>query len=168
MKGAEWVPQYDIRFSGEENQLELTYYASVTQTTGENWENVNPKPLYLQTINISFSNVKIRKVSLTLRTSKPVLTSAPPSVSLKSYGLSQINQETRRSADLSDGSADSQSIDDITSSVFMIPRPCTVFSSSKPNKLPITIIPLQTHFSYLISPKIKLIIYHLFRHHRYY
>lgn len=42
--GASWVPVYDARLSG--NALTLTYYAQVSQTTGENWP---PCPLSLST-----------------------------------------------------------------------------------------------------------------------
>ncbi|MCB2012564.1 MAG: mucoidy inhibitor MuiA family protein [Geminicoccaceae bacterium] len=38
--GASWQPQYDARLASAERQLTLTQYGSVSQGTGEDWENV--------------------------------------------------------------------------------------------------------------------------------
>jgi uncharacterized protein (TIGR02231 family) len=40
MPGASWTPVYDLRSDIENNTVELRYYANVSQTTGEDWNNV--------------------------------------------------------------------------------------------------------------------------------
>ena len=53
---ASWTPLYDFRVQSTQQQIELTYLAEITQTTGEDWENV----------------------SLILSTAKPGLGTLPP------------------------------------------------------------------------------------------
>ena len=38
---ANWIPSYDIRATDISSPIEIKYYATVTQVTGEDWENVN-------------------------------------------------------------------------------------------------------------------------------
>ncbi len=38
--GASWKPIYDARLSPDSNKVELSYFAEVTQRTGEDWQNV--------------------------------------------------------------------------------------------------------------------------------
>jgi uncharacterized protein (TIGR02231 family) len=53
---ASWTPLYDLRVQTEQKCLQLSYFAEITQTTGEDWANVN----------------------LTLSTAKPSLGTLPP------------------------------------------------------------------------------------------
>ena len=39
-KGVKWRSEYDLRVQGEENSLDLIHFASVSQSTGENWDHV--------------------------------------------------------------------------------------------------------------------------------
>lgn len=61
VKGATWSPSYDCRVFGSENKMTLTYYGLVTQTTGEDWNNVQ----------------------LTLSTASPAHGGKPPSIPTK-------------------------------------------------------------------------------------
>ena len=55
VNGASWSPKYDIRATGINQPVELTYKANVYQNSGENWENVKLK---LSTNNPNKSKVK--------------------------------------------------------------------------------------------------------------
>ena len=55
VNGASWSPKYDIRATGINQPVELTYKANVYQNSGENWDNVNLK---LSTNNPNKSKVK--------------------------------------------------------------------------------------------------------------
>jgi uncharacterized protein (TIGR02231 family) len=55
VNGASWSPKYDIRATGINQPVELTYKANVLQNSGENWENVILK---LSTNNPNKSKVK--------------------------------------------------------------------------------------------------------------
>jgi uncharacterized protein (TIGR02231 family) len=55
VNGASWSPKYDIRATGINKPIELTYKANVYQNSGENWENVKLK---LSTNNPNKSKVK--------------------------------------------------------------------------------------------------------------
>ncbi|MDF1672860.1 MAG: DUF4139 domain-containing protein [Vicingaceae bacterium] len=52
---ASWTPKYDLRASGVNEPIELTYKANVYQNSGENWDNVKLK---LSTNNPNKSKVK--------------------------------------------------------------------------------------------------------------
>jgi len=56
VKGARWQPLYDLRLLGDQGQVELTYLASVSQQSGEDWKDV----------------------VLTLSTARPALSSVMP------------------------------------------------------------------------------------------
>lgn len=55
VNGASWSPSYDLRASGVNSPVELTYKANVYQNSGENWDNVMLK---LSTNNPNKSKVK--------------------------------------------------------------------------------------------------------------
>jgi len=55
VSGASWSPKYDLRATGVNQPIELTYKANVYQNSGENWDNVNLK---LSTNNPNRSKVK--------------------------------------------------------------------------------------------------------------
>jgi uncharacterized protein (TIGR02231 family) len=55
VKNASWSPKYDLRASGINSPVELTYKANVYQNSGENWNNVK---LTLSTNNPNKSKVK--------------------------------------------------------------------------------------------------------------
>jgi uncharacterized protein (TIGR02231 family) len=55
VNGASWSPKYDIRATGINQPVELTYKANVIQNSGENWENIKLK---LSTNNPNKSKVK--------------------------------------------------------------------------------------------------------------
>ena len=55
VNGASWSPSYDLRASGIDAPVELTYKANVYQNSGENWDNVMLK---LSTNNPNKSKVK--------------------------------------------------------------------------------------------------------------
>ncbi len=55
VNNASWSPKYDLRASGVNSPVELTYKANVYQNSGENWKNVNLK---LSTNNPYKSKVK--------------------------------------------------------------------------------------------------------------
>lgn len=54
VKGAGWNPSYDIRSGSTSEPLQLTYKATITQRTHEDWRNV---PVTLSTANPNRSNV---------------------------------------------------------------------------------------------------------------
>lgn len=55
VSNASWSPKYDLRASGVNQPVELTYKANVYQNSGENWENVKLK---LSTNNPNKSKIK--------------------------------------------------------------------------------------------------------------
>jgi len=55
VNGASWSPKYDIRATGINQPIELTYKANVIQNSGENWENIKLK---LSTNNPNKSKIK--------------------------------------------------------------------------------------------------------------
>jgi uncharacterized protein (TIGR02231 family) len=62
--GAQWLPSYDLRVETGDNRVALTYYGTVQQTTGEDWN----------------------AASLTLSTAEPSISGTPPALRPQSVG----------------------------------------------------------------------------------
>jgi len=78
VNNATWSPSYDIRVNNTDSSLALSYFAEVTQTTGENWQDCH----------------------LMLSTSNPSIGSTPPALPQKTIDLRQevqVKFEKRRS-----------------------------------------------------------------------
>jgi archaellum component FlaF (FlaF/FlaG flagellin family) len=67
VSNATWSPSYDLRVTSADNSLALSYFAEVTQTTGENWKDCE----------------------LFLSTSNPSMGSSPPPLPSKSIDISR-------------------------------------------------------------------------------
>ncbi len=77
IRGASWTPLYNITYDPGENRVGLMYFASITQNTGEDWDDVD---LYLSTAQPAHGvgPQEFRPWYLFGREPQPVVESPPP------------------------------------------------------------------------------------------
>jgi uncharacterized protein (TIGR02231 family) len=175
--GASWTPSYDARLRGEERAVELSYFGTVRQNTGEDW----------------------KAVALTLSTARPSLGGAAPELGI--WVVDAVDREAlirqaeneraweesakRKSRDkatmpLTYGSARGVSTDSFntfvmdaapamvsaqqaaatvdasaTSASFKIAAPATILSDNATQKVAITTITLQAKLQYQATPRLQ-------------
>jgi len=152
MPNAHWTPTYDIRVhSANTSLVELTYHGVITNSTGEDWKEVQlslstaqPQiggmPPTLTTSHVRFPAPRVRK-ALKKRggLSSPSMKRKAPLMEMKKEA-EYMTTEAKESA---------------TSTTFRIPRLATINSDSQPHKVTINIETLEGHPSYTIIPRLS-------------
>ncbi len=168
MMGASWHPQYDIRVSPENKEVEFTYYGVIYQNTGEDWKNVK----------------------ITLSTAQPSISGAMPAlkpwyvdVYQQYYQKGQASQRAKQNiayskeqqaqapaemADYLQGTVNSDQmivrgasfkVSDVeftgTSYVYQTPGENNIPSDGEPHKIPIAFETLKADFEYSSAPRLK-------------
>lgn len=170
MMGASWHPQYDIRVSPENKEVEFTYYGVIYQNTGEDWKNVK----------------------ITLSTAQPSISGSMPElrpwyvdVYQQYYQKGQASQRAKQSIaqapmSIKGGRAEEQayfvngtSVTDQlaepmgasinvsgveftgTSYVYQTPGENNIPSDGEPHKIPIAFETLKADFEYSSAPRLK-------------
>jgi len=147
INGAAWTPLYDIRVNSDTKEAELTYMAMISQSTGEDWNDVK----------------------LTLSTARPVAMASLPG--LATWGLdvkkpqegysgmdmllSQPAIQHRLSAqEVNRVQAETSIVSNIgISATFQIIQKATVASDNTPQKVTINVIKLKGEMDHYAIPK---------------
>jgi len=157
VSNASWEPAYDIRVvsSKEKDQVvELTYFGVITNSTEENWLNVElalstaqpqigggPPPL--KTNLVRFYVPRARAAEAFTFTSKKLKSSGK--VLEKSFSLSR----NRNASMILEAEPKSQAV----ATLFKIPRRANIGADHQPHKVGISVINLESSFSYVAIPK---------------
>eukprot|EP00128_Syssomonas_multiformis_P007026 Colp12_sorted_trinity150504_noHs@21955 len=152
LKGS-WTASYDVRLNSEKlDTLSVTYYGSVLNTTGEDWNNVK---LALSTASPSKAGAPDDLEMLVVKAR-----STYQSYAKKKGGGLGIDFSSRRRT-TTEGNANveevmeiaiAESEDQLTSSTFLIQRPTTVPSGNKPVKVTVDVLTFTPELSYLAIP----------------
>lgn len=152
---AGWFPQYDLRAINTKSPVQLNYKASVFQSTGEEWNNVNLK---LSTANLNQSGLKpelytwyldfYNPVAYQLREKRQSDRSMPAA---KSAGAAQSAEEDIEASSLSDFVSTVQTT---LNTEFVIALPYTVGSGIKPTVVDIANHQMEAFFNYSVVPKL--------------
>jgi len=171
VKRASWKASYDIRVMTD-NSIHLTYHGTITQTTSEDWKNVD---LALSTAIPSSGGSPPDLPPVLVRFY------VPPKSSRYDYdGILSLNLdiEDQKKSDISGGKRKKEmkekdykekeksvqvqtatvakASESATSATFKIPRLTTIDSDNKPHKVTITVIKFtKATFEYTIAPKIN-------------
>jgi len=157
VSNAGWVPQYDIRATNTKNPIQLNYKASVFQSTGEEWKNVNLK---LSTANPNLSGLKpeLNAWYLNFNEPRPVFSKsfegrgAPMQMKAK-----RMSADTNKEEDVQPAPALSEYVSTILTTLnteFDITLPYTVSSASTPTQVDIRNYELKTTYHYSSAPKL--------------
>ncbi len=156
---AGWYPIYDLRAINAKSPVQLSYKASVFQSTGEEWKNVKLK---LSTANPNQSGLKPELSSWFLDFYQPI-----------AYGLNERSVHRARAAapaaemEMSKAMADemvapaAESVADYVSTIqttlnteFDILLPYSVLSASKPTVVDIRNYEMKSDYTYSVAPKL--------------
>jgi len=174
--GASWHAAYDVRVQSNSDELSLTYYGFIVNSSYDDWT----------------------EAPLSLSTAKPSVGGAPPELTTKFVGFRTYDynsmpgstwshgaimnravlqseampqqqqqlwraEEKAEEAGYGDYSRRAQDMQVLTSNVqessistsFTIPRKTTILSDNKPHKVTIRIIKLTAKYTYVIIPKLS-------------
>jgi uncharacterized protein (TIGR02231 family) len=161
---ASWAPSYDVRVETKNQSVQLLYYGSVRNTTGEDWKDVK---LFLSTASPSTSAAPPPLRTLRVRFPVPQYVYNHSPRNLSSAGLSMADESNtvertkskRKEDKLSAPSKPmavltAQAESSNTSQTYGILRSCTVDSDNKPHKVTISAINLTASFVYTTIPKL--------------
>ena len=154
VQNASWYPIYDIRSSGTDLPIALTYKANIVQHTGVNWEDVK---LTLSTANPNLSNVKPDIYPWYLDFERPILYNSAPESKGKSIRQEvvmemddaemEVLEEVVTVADFT------QTTQTTLNTKFDISIPYTVNSGAKSTTVDIKKEKLEASYSYAVAPK---------------
>ncbi len=166
ISGARWYPYYDVRVSQEDQKVEFTYYAMISQNTGEDWNNVN---LSISTARPNISGSAPQLSAWYLNVYQPRYKYADKEkknkMSMGAGVRSFAKQESAKEDafdEVSEGEADTGLLDYETASieqrstsvVFTIKKPSTITADNNDHKVTIAIEKLNAAFEYAAVPKI--------------
>ena len=150
---AGWIPQYEAKADNSLSKIELNYYASIWQSTGEDWMGANleistAKPfVYGNTPELTGWYLDIYKPR------QVVYKSAPRMVEMRMEEKSNIalNQMESASEDIF---KKTEVIEDNTSFSFALPRKVDIISDGQPHRVLISNGAAEATFSYFTIPKL--------------
>jgi len=141
---AGWYPVYDLRAVNTKSPVQLSYKASVFQSTGEAWKNVKLK---LSTANPNLGGVKPELYTWYLDLQNPVVRSA----------------KYKYTGAVSRSAAPAETVANFTTTIqtslnteFNIALPYTVSSSNKPTLVDIRNHELKADYLYSVAPKLDI------------
>jgi uncharacterized protein (TIGR02231 family) len=156
---AGWVPVYDLRATGTNSPVQLSYKANVFQGTGEEWKNVR---LILSTANPSLGGVKPELSPWYVDLLRPVVRTARyryDGGASREEKAAPVAAEV--AADKDYETEDSTTIADYITTIqtalnteFVISLPYSVSSSNKPTLVDIANHSLKAEYLYSVSPKL--------------
>lgn len=171
VSGASWQPLYDIRLI--EDKVTLSYLASITQQTGEEWQNVI---LSLSTAQVATTSTIPELSPWYLRVYSPPVYPPPQSMAKSAGPLAAFGGAVRRRLEesaededlaLSDVLAEPAQISTTTieanssgsSVTYRVPKSTDIPNDGSPHKTTIAIIPLETNLDYVTVPKLAHEVY---------
>lgn len=144
VEGASWQPVYDARVYFEKKQVDLSLFGLVSQSTGEDWNNVN---LIISTQRPSLGGVMPELSSWWL---SPL---PPPQTALTDQFAPNIGNY--KAAKVVYAQTEQTGV----SAIFKITRPVTIKSDGTTQRVPITALNLPADFEYASTPKLSLYTY---------
>jgi uncharacterized protein (TIGR02231 family) len=173
VRGASWVPSYDVRATSADSSVSMGYFGTVRQSTGEDWNGVNltlstarpssggaPEPLngwYVDVYQPQEAETRVARdeaVTLTPFEVAGGRNSFTGNVAAPTLGVFDKGSFEAK-ADFMKAHLESQ----LTSASFEIPVAATVPSDNSPQKVPISTITLSATPEYLAVPKQVLAAY---------
>mmetsp|Transcript_62201 Transcript_62201/g.86482 ORF Transcript_62201/g.86482 Transcript_62201/m.86482 type:complete len:628 (-) Transcript_62201:1876-3759(-) len=179
VRGASWLPSYDLRASVEPPSIQLTYYGMVRQSTGEDWINARVSLSTAAPASAGTPPAPPTKIVQWKRTEvhnqqQRLHRKAVPMQS-RMRAMNMIPQQAAIAFDESDGEL-SVECDEIAyggapeaviaatagvksagtgTATFMIEHPSTIESDSKEHKVTITVMELEPNFEYFCTPALS-------------
>lgn len=169
MMGASWHPQYDIRVSPENKEVEFTYYGVIYQNTGEDWKNVKItlstaqpsisgampalKPWYVDVYQQYYQKGQAsQRAKQNIAYSKEQQAPVPAEIAYFVDGTSVTDQ-------LAGARGASINVSEVeftgTSYVYQTPGENNIPSDGEPHKIPIAFETLKADFEYSSAPRLK-------------
>ncbi len=164
VKGARWQPLYDLRLLDENGQVELTYLASVSQQSGEDWEDVM---LTLSTAKPALSSVmpepepwfiKERKPTMPLRPDvrakgRGVMAAAEPMFA-EAVAPAELMEERLRKAFVEAESVEGEVEEQGVALSFKVPTRVDIPGDGSAHKTTVTTVNLPPRLDYVAAPKL--------------
>jgi len=165
VSGASWSASYDARVHSVNKTLEITYYGTIINGTKEDWNDVKISlstakpstggtPPELFTSHVRYKQYFYGDVEMDFKSTNRKVQDFHRSNILFDLGSNSAPQMNRSMQVMTTVSTESTS-----STTFTIPRSATIICDSKPRKVVINIIKLDSTFVYTIVPKINPIAY---------
>lgn len=157
VSNAGWTPQYDIRAINTKNPIQLSYKATVFQSTGEEWKSVKLK---LSTANPNQSGLKPELIAWYLDFYQPVTVRSARyegDMAPMSEQKSKMVFKEAVSEPMAPASTAAEYVTTIQTSLnteFDIALPYTVTSASKPTLVDIRNYELNATYNYSTAPKL--------------
>lgn len=161
VKGVSWRPIYDARASFEKSNVELVFYGSVKQTTGEPWEDVT---LVLSTAKPSVGGKMQELAPWYLKPYQPVYREEKvrmkggaqylgmQAMATDNIGLKKMEDEAMPSeAEIVFATAEEKG----TAVAYKVTRKSTIKSDGTEHKVPISSQLLDAKFEYAATPKLS-------------
>ena len=155
--GPQWIPNYDLRVSTEEKNLNLTYYGLITQNSGEDW---NGAAISLSTARLNIGGMQPELEPWTLDFYQPRPKRAMYEKSKESMMQNFMTSAAEPEADAMPRVEESiqvvQSEAEMggTAVVFHIPGSNTIQSDNQQHKVTISILDFPIHLRYSTVPKL--------------
>jgi uncharacterized protein (TIGR02231 family) len=159
VRGARWVPNYDIRAKNVNSPISISYKANVTQQSGEDWKNVK---LTLSTGNPSVNNIKPDLNPYYLGFSQPPSVSQLDEVQVVDIGYGSSVKKDLSGAvagvevrDMSTVPISVNQIENQTNVEFKIDNPYSIPADGKEYLVEIKDFDINASYQYAVVPKIS-------------
>lgn len=154
--GATWTPAYDARVEGKQQDITLSAFGVVRQTTGEAWQDVD---LTLSTARPALGGSAPLLQPWVLDSAQPIKQKramAPAPMQMAAGKVNEVQQEeryhyTKQAAELSYANIESG----ISSAAFHIPTKSSVAADGTTQKVAITQFALPAQLQYQATPELR-------------
>jgi uncharacterized protein (TIGR02231 family) len=171
VNGVNWEPLYDARVNFAKNQVDLSLFGLISQSSGEDWQEVT---LTISTARPSIGGMMPELSSWTLRPWQPPVAMrrqamAKASLSMESLGGANyamadkkedvLNAVPQAPQELEAKTAYAQSEEKGVTAVFKITKAVSIKSDGSKQRIPITALNLPASFEYASTPKLTTYAY---------
>ncbi|MBU1355175.1 MAG: mucoidy inhibitor MuiA family protein [Candidatus Edwardsbacteria bacterium] len=170
MMGASWHPQYDIRVSPENKEVEFTYYGVIYQNTGEDWKNVKVtlstaqpsisgampalKPWYVDVYQQYYQKGQAsQRAKQNIAYSKQMQQAPAEQIAITGGFNAEYGEAASGVVNTSLSTSDVEFTG--TSYVYQTPGENNIPSDGEPHKIPIAFETLKADFEYSSAPRLK-------------
>eukprot|EP01124_Arcella_intermedia_P008863 TRINITY_DN15676_c0_g1_i1.p1 TRINITY_DN15676_c0_g1~~TRINITY_DN15676_c0_g1_i1.p1 ORF type:complete len:624 (+),score=162.82 TRINITY_DN15676_c0_g1_i1:28-1899(+) len=155
--GAKWKASYESRVSSGDQKLDLTYYGIISNSSGEDWKNVN---LVLSTAQPSVAGQPPHLYSTFVRffpsfQESSKFTRKRMVQSSVAMSASLTEEEDSPNEGMAPPEVAVSSSDSLTTTTFHIPRETTIEADTKLHKVKIRTISIPTEFTHILIPKLS-------------
>ena len=175
VSGPYWEPSYDIRANVKAKTLDVAYYGTVRQSTGEDWKGVT---LHLSTAQPSVGGREPELDPWFLRKLEPVTGASGGGAAPRTYSYAQKGQNVLGKAQMmNDLRADESVATSLTgaiktseearaqvvtsgvAAVFSVERTCDILADNKPARVPLSRDTFPASFRHTCVPKLSPHVY---------